>query len=308
MGPLTTTPSPGGEGRVVASHGRHVWVEAVDGSRRLCHPRGKRNEAVVGDRVVWSASADEGRIEHVLPRRNLLFRQDEMRTKAFAANIDQVFILLAARPAFAQSLLARALVAATAQRIPARIALNKRDLGEAFDAAWQQLAEYRGAASPGTPMLALSLREAGDQDLAALRSALAGRVTLILGPSGAGKSTLINRLVPGAQAAIGELSQSQLGGRHTTTHTAWYALEGDADGALIDSPGFQQFGLHHLPADRLAGLMPDIAAHVGACRYYNCTHRHEPGCGVKQALSERQISQDRYDIYSNLRAELEGTG
>lgn len=316
------------QGLVVASHGRHLWVQAADGSRRLCHPRGKRNEAVVGDRVDWQASADEGRIERVHPRRNLLFRQDEVRTKAFAANIDQVLILLGARPAFAENLLARALVAAAAQRVPALIALNKRDLGADFDKAWERLAPYRGTAGPGTTMLDLCLRSGNDDSIPRLREALAGRVTLVLGPSGAGKSTLINRLVPDATAQTGELSQALQTGRHTTTHTAWYWVDdaparGDpspaagapADGsapgtshrtALIDSPGFQQFGLHHIEAAALAGLMPDIAAHVGQCRFYNCSHRHEPDCGIKKAVSERHISPERYQIYIDLHTELNG--
>ena len=85
-------------GLVVAGHGRHVWVETPDGARRICHPRGKKNATVVGDEVLWKASEDEGTIEKVQPRRNLLYRQDEVRTKMFAANLDLVLILIAAEP------------------------------------------------------------------------------------------------------------------------------------------------------------------------------------------------------------------
>jgi len=109
------------EGLVVASYGRHCVVESDDGVRRICHPRGKKSQALVGDRVLWcpapEGQGEEGTVEKVLPRRNLLYRQDELRTKSFAANIDQVLLLLAAEPVFSESQLARALVAARLQAL-----------------------------------------------------------------------------------------------------------------------------------------------------------------------------------------------
>ena len=114
-------------GLVVAGHGRHYVVETPDGERVICHPRGKRSDCVVGDRVRWQASGDEGVIEHVEPRRNLLFRQDEWKTKSFAANLDQLIVLVAAEPVFSESQLARALIAAESAGIPTRIVLNKAD-------------------------------------------------------------------------------------------------------------------------------------------------------------------------------------
>ncbi len=121
-------------GRVVSGHGRRLVVEADDGSRVLCHTRGKRSDAVVGDRVRWQASGDEGVIDEILPRTNLLYRQDDWKTKAFAANIDQLLVVVAAEPVFSESQLARALIAAAEAGIAARIVLNKRDL-PAFAAA-----------------------------------------------------------------------------------------------------------------------------------------------------------------------------
>ena len=144
--------------------------------------------------------------------------------------------------------------------------------------------------------------------MAVLAQRLQGRATLILGPSGAGKSTLINRLVPGAQAATGELSQALNTGRHTTTATTWYWLDRALRSALIDSPGFQEFGLRHIDPMQLAAYMPDIKPHVAECRFYNCTHLHEPGCGVisavKSASGLHPISVGRYKIYSELFAEI----
>ncbi|MDQ7955863.1 MAG: ribosome small subunit-dependent GTPase A [Rhodocyclaceae bacterium] len=302
-------PTPGGatlqDGLVVGSHGRHCVVETPDGERRICHPRGKKSQAVVGDRVQWQASEDEGTIERVLERRNLFYRQDEIRTKSFAANLDQVLILVAAEPEFSEHQLARALIAAEAERIRPVIALNKSDLVEPFARAWARLAPYRHM---HYGVLPLSLTASGEVDREALMHQLAGKTTLVLGPSGAGKSTLINLLVPGATALTGEISQALNSGKHTTTTTTWYWVDAERQTALIDSPGFQEFGLHHIEPMQLAALMPDIAAHAGECRFYNCTHLHEPGCGVisqvESAANAGQISATRYKIYSDLFAEL----
>ena len=184
---------------MIASFGRHVLVESPDGERRLCHPRGKKNQAVVGDRVQWLPSEDEGTIERVTDRRNLFYRQDELRTKSFAANLDQVLILIAAEPEFSESQLTRALVAAEAERIRPLIALNKRDLAVPFERAWARLGNYRDM---GYEVLALAVKPNGDQSdqaLADLPERLQGKTTLVLGPSGAGKSSLVNSLVPSAR-------------------------------------------------------------------------------------------------------------
>lgn len=292
-------------GRVVAAHGRHCLVEGEDGRRTLCHPRGKKNAVVVGDQVRWSHSGDEGLIDRVEPRRNLLYRQDELRTKSFAANLDQVLVLLAAEPVFSDMQLARALIAAEAADISALIVLNKHDLGAAFEQAWARLAPHRRM---GLQVLPLGLRN--DHGLADLQDRLRGRATLVLGPSGAGKSTLVNRLVPEAGAQTGEISSALNSGRHTTTTTTWYWMDAAHSSALIDSPGFQAFGLHHVAPTDLARLMPDLRATLGHCRFYNCTHLHEPGCGVRSHVDADPssdalaIAGTRYAIYENLFNEL----
>ena len=286
-------------GLVVASHGRHCWVEDDQGNRRICHHRGKKNSAVVGDRVQWRPSQDEGTIESIEPRRNLLYRQDELRTKSFAANLDQVLVLVAAEPDFSQDQLARALIASHAQGITPMLVVNKPDLGPALALAWQRMEPYR---QMGEKTLALSLKSGTGLD--ELLAQLQGKTTLILGPSGAGKSTLVNRLVPSAQAATGEISKALYSGRHTTTSTHWYWLGAERGAALIDSPGFQEFGLHHLDARDLARFMPDMHAQLGDCKFYNCTHLHEPGCGVRLALDQGLIDASRYQIYQRLFAQL----
>ncbi len=291
-------------GLVVGSHGRHCVVETPDGRRLICHPRAKKSQAVVGDQVLWQGSHDEGTIERVQERRNLFYRRDEIRTKSFAANLDQVLILVAAEPEFSEHQLARALIAAEAERIQPLIALNKSDLVEPFERAWARLLPYQRM---HYGVLPLSLRLSGEVDRAKLLALMQGRTTLVLGPSGAGKSTLINLLVPGAAAQTGEISRALQSGKHTTTTTTWYWVDADRSTALIDSPGFQEFGLHHIEPARLAACMPDLKAHLGDCRFYNCTHLHEPGCGVIPnvgAAGEAGISPSRYRIYQDLFAEL----
>lgn len=292
-------------GLVVASYGRHFLVETPEGERRICHPRGKKSPAVVGDRVLWLPSEDEGTIEKVEDRRNLFYRQDEIRTKSFAANLDQVLVLIAAEPEFSETQLARALIAAEAARITPLIALNKSDLVEPFERAWRRLLPYQHM---GYGVLPLSLRLSREVDREVLLKHLAGKTTLVLGPSGAGKSTLINLLVPGALAQTGEISQALNSGKHTTTSTTWYWVDAARTTALIDSPGFQEFGLNHIAPAQLAGCMPDLRHHLGECKFSNCTHLHEPGCAVissvESASSPHPVGARRYKIYSELFTEL----
>ena len=313
-------------GLVVAGFGRHVLVETPEGQRLICHPRGKKSAAVVGDRIQWQPTQDEGTIEKIEIRKNLFYRQDEVRTKSFAANLDQVLILIAAEPEFSESQLSRALIAAEAEHIMPIIALNKSDLSEPFAKAWARLMPYRDmgyevislALKPKTPSAMHILADAPDAQvrdapiqIEGLTVLLQGKTTLVLGPSGAGKSTLINALVPQAQVFTQEISQALNSGKHTTTSTTWYWVDAAKTTALIDSPGFQEFGLNHIEAMHLASYMPDFKVHVPNCMFYNCSHLHEPGCGVLESMkndsSQHKISLERYRIYSSLFAELSET-
>lgn len=281
---------------VVSAHGRHVVVETPSAQRVHCHTRGKKSDLVVGDHVQWERSGDQGVVTFVEPRRNILYRQDEWKTKSFAANLDQVLLIVAVEPSFSDAQLTKCLVAAADAAVPAHIVCNKIDL----PGAKQTLLRLQAHAGAQVDVVALALKAQREAARAALQPLLHGKVTLVIGPSGVGKSSLINLMVPDAAAQVGEISQALQAGRHTTTATRWYWVDRDARTALIDTPGFQQFGLHHIGAERLASLMPDIQRHATECKFYNCTHRHEPGCGVLAAVARGDIAEVRHRVYQEL--------
>ncbi|MGU9989678.1 ribosome small subunit-dependent GTPase A [Bordetella avium] len=289
------------QGRIIAAHGRHYSVELADGHVRKCFPRGKKTGPAVGDWVrITPQGNDEGAIDAVLPRRNLLFRSDEMRSKQFAANVDQLLIVVAVEPTFSEDLLGRALTGAWSTDIEPIIILNKIDITAGVAAARERLAPLRVL---GVPIIELSAQDS-EAVRRKLAPRLAGKVNLLLGQSGMGKSTLLNTLIPEAQAATREHSTALDMGRHTTTSTRLYHLPSPG-GDLIDSPGFQAFGLQHLSGEDILRGFPEFKAYIEHCRFYNCTHRHEPGCGVVEALKDRAIDPGRYALYERILAETE---
>lgn len=285
-------------GLVIAAHGRHYLVAPEHEPHALlqCFPRGKKSEVAVGDRVVYEqSSADQGVIVEIGERRNLLYRSDQFKSKLFAANLDQLLIVLATEPHFSEDLLGRALVAAEANELKPLIVLNKTDVTAALPAARERLARYRAL---GYEVLELSIKTQPEEALTALRARLQGHATLLLGQSGMGKSTLVNLVVPNADVATREISTALNSGRHTTTFTRLYPLpEG---GALIDSPGFQEFGLYHLTEGRLERAFPEFRPLLAHCRFYNCHHLHEPGCAILEAMADGRVARERHALYAQL--------
>ncbi|PXW26607.1 ribosome small subunit-dependent GTPase A [Paraburkholderia caballeronis] len=288
-------------GTVIAAHGRHYVVAPDGGGAPLqCFPRGKKSEVAVGDHVTYEpTSADQGVIVEISERRNLLYRSDQYKSKLFAANLDQLLIVLATEPHFSEDLLGRALVAADANDLKPLILLNKTDVAAALPLARERLARYREL---GYPVVEVSIRTQPEAARDALAGHLHGHSTLLLGQSGMGKSTLVNLLIPDAEVATREISTALNSGRHTTTFTRLYALPGG--GSLIDSPGFQEFGLYHLTEGTLERAFPEFRPLLAHCRFYNCHHLHEPGCAILEAVEDGRIARERHALYAQLVHEI----
>ena len=170
---------------------------------------------------------------------------------------------------------------------------NKLDLSDGRAAADQQTALLR---SIGAQTIEISASERPDEARAKLLEVFTGKTVLLVGQSGMGKSTILNLLVPEANAQTREFSEALDLGKQTTTAAAWHAAP-EWQGAVIDTPGFQEFGLAHLSLSDILRAMPDIAEHAVGCRFFNCRHLHEPGCGVKAALEAGLIDPARYAFY-----------
>lgn len=279
-------------GQVIAGHGRQYRVATADDAQWLCVTRGKKSDAVVGDQVAFKeTSAGHGVIEQIAERQSLLHRSDTFRKKLIAANVTQLVVVVACEPSFNPDLVTRCLVAAEDQDMATLIVLNKIDLTD-------RLAVARRALTPFTALGYAVLELSAHDGAEALSAHLHGHTSVLVGQSGMGKSTLVNALLPEAGAATGEISSALDSGKHTTTHAFRYRL--NTDSLLIDSPGLQEFGIHHLDAHAIAHAFPEIRPHLGLCRFRDCRHNREPGCAVRAALDEGRIDPARWASFRRL--------
>ena len=301
----------GEQGLVIRNTGSSYQVLLDDGKSVNCRIKGKfrlkgirtTNPVAVGDRVTVDASAaDAAYITAIEPRRNYIIRRASNLSKEahiIAANIDQaVLVASLCHPATSTTFIDRFLATAEAYGVPAVIVINKTDLLDDNDD--RELLDaisylYR---SIGYTVVALSA--ATGEGVDKLRTLLDGKISLLSGNSGVGKSTLINDLIPGLWLRTGEISTTHDTGMHTTTFSEMFALPGEHGGYIIDTPGVKGFGTIDFDQHEVAHYFPEIFSTGAGCRYSNCTHTHEPGCAVREALEECRIAQSRYASYLSI--------
>jgi ribosome biogenesis GTPase len=283
------------KGTVIAAHGRHYLVQAGE-AKLQCVTRGKKSDVAVGDIVnLQLTSANQGVIESIAERSTLLYRSDQYKSKLLAANVTQLFIVVATEPGFTDDLVSRSLVAAEAAGVAVHLILNKIDVVASLEKTRQRVAFYAGL---GYPVHEVSATAQPEATVAALMPLLTGQSTILIGQSGMGKSSIINLIVPDADIAVREISAALDTGKHTTTFTRLYTI--DAHTTIIDSPGFQEFGLYHLTEGMLERAFPEFEAYLGKCKFYNCHHVTEPECAIRAALAAGDIAPMRHALYLQL--------
>ncbi|RLQ22307.1 small ribosomal subunit biogenesis GTPase RsgA [Seongchinamella sediminis] len=293
---------PEQEGLVIAHYGTQVAVESAPGVSQRCHIRANIEGLVTGDRVVWCEGDPTGVVVAQLARHSVLSRPDPHgRLKAVAANIDQIFVVIAPHPEPHANLVDRYLVAAEAVAIEPVILVNKSDLLDGDPALRAQM-EALVTIYPrlGYRVLYTASRQGG---LRALQEALRARISVFVGQSGVGKSSLVNALLPEAGLRVGALSANTRKGTHTTTTAQLFHLA--CGGSLIDSPGIREFGLWHMERLEVAQGFREFRPHLGHCKFRDCRHEQEPGCAILAALESGAISQSRLDSYRHIVASLE---
>ena len=289
------------EALVLVSYGSHGVVLLPDGERKRCKFRRKVGRPFCGDRVLVARADDASLVvESILPRRNYFVRADErQRQHVIAANLDQVLIVVAARPLPSRDLMERYLVAVHSLGIEPVIVLNKTDLEVPQDESaagatvLSHMPEYE---TLGYPVIRTSCKT--EPGISGLKPVLKDRTSILVGQSGVGKSSLINQLLPDLDIQTGALSTSTGKGTHTTTSTILYQFTDG--GYLIDSPGVWEYGIWTLENHELVAGFIEFEPWLGKCRFNNCVHATEPDCAIKQAVADGHIRDWRYQSYLRL--------
>lgn len=302
---------------IIRNTGSHYVARTADGREIRCLAKGNfrikgirtTNPVAVGDEVVLGEPGPDGTafIKVVAPRRNYIIRRASNLSKAahiIAANVDcALLVATLAHPTTSFTFIDRFLASAEAYNVPAALLINKTDLLD--DAESRGLLDavlylYR---SIGYPAMAVSA--ATGEGIGALKEFLKDKITLFSGNSGVGKSTLINTLVPGLDLKTADISAVHDTGMHTTTFSEMYKLHGG--GEIIDTPGVRGFGVVEFSRDEVSHFFPEIFRLSAGCRFGNCTHTHEPGCAVLDALDKNLIAQSRYNSYLSILEETADT-
>lgn len=296
------------KGLVIKNTGSWYLVKTEDGRCIECKIKGNfrlkgirsTNPVAVGDYVQIILN-QEGTafISEIEDRRNYIIRRASNLSKQshiIASNLDQCMLIVTVNyPETSTTFIDRFLATAEAYRIPVKLIFNKIDAYDEDDLHYLD-SLINLYTTIGYPCFKVSVTQGTGIDL--LKSELCDRVTLLSGHSGVGKSTLINAILPDASARTGEISAAHNKGMHTTTFSEMFALEGG--GYLIDTPGIKGFGTFDMEEEEIGHYFPEIFKTSAECRYGNCTHRHEPGCAVRQAVEEHYISESRYQSYLSM--------
>lgn len=300
------------QGLVVKNTGSWYTVRTDDGQFYEAKARGRlrlrglrtTNPVAIGDKVELTTGDNPAFITAVAPRKNYIIRRATNLSKQshiLAANVDQCLLIATlTQPETSYTFVDRFLAGAEAYRVPVVVVLNKIDLlpPHACD-EWDSIYRRIGYTVLHTSALT-------GQGMDALRQTLGGKVTLLSGNSGVGKSSLINRLFPSLNLRTGEVSQAYHTGRHTTTFSQMFPLpapDGRAeppDGYIIDTPGIKGFGTYDMEPQEVGHYFRELFAISARCRFRGCTHTHEPGCAVRQALEQGDIAPSRYNSYLSM--------
>ena len=277
-------------GLVITRYGQRLLVEAQSGELYQCTGRRNIELSVAGDQVIFQTTDNnEGVVTALLPRDNFLTRSQ----KLIAANIDELWLVVAIEPHYQFELIDRYLVVAENAGLPINIVVNKIELSDDFDQVKHDFSLYESA---GYSVHYLSVK--AQTNVAEFKAQLNHKAHIFLGQSGVGKSSLINELIPDLNLRVNEISTKSKLGKHTTTNTTLYHIPSGGD--LIDSPGIREFQLDDLTDKEILSGFKEFKPFIGECKFRNCAHINEPICAIKTAVEDGAINPKRYHSYLQL--------
>ena len=296
------------QGTVIKSSGSVYGVRAMDGTVVDCRVKGNfrlkgirsTNPVAVGDHVKFDVRSDgTAYIVEILERKNYIVRKASNLSKQshiLAANLDRCFLIVTINhPATATTFIDRFLAAAEAYRVPVTLVFNKTDL---YNETENEELEYLTALYSSIGYQCLHTSTTDGKGIEDLKDAMTGKVSLLAGNSGVGKSSLVNAISPEIAARVGEISKTHDTGMHTTTYTEMF--EFIPGSYIVDTPGVKGFGTFDMETEEISHYFVEFFELSKDCRYSNCTHTHEPGCAVLEALEKGEIAPSRYQSYLSM--------